>query len=232
MNYGCQSAGAEHELQLDQADEGDRLCIQLYDRVASGIAMKDVEALEIGSGRGGGASYVARYRKPRSVVGVDFSGEAVAFCSTRHRNISNLAFQQGDAEKLGFADNSFDVVINVESSHCYGNVAQFLAEVARVLRTGGHFLFADLRECQEMAQLRGMIKGTPGFKILEEEEITADVLAAMEADDARKREKIRDLVPAAIQPLFNEFAGVRGGKVFENLNSGKLVYHRFVVLKE
>ena len=52
---------------------------------------------------------------------------------------------RGDAENLPFPDQSFDAVINIESSHCYPRFPRFLAEVARVLRPGGHFLYADLR---------------------------------------------------------------------------------------
>ena len=51
----------------------------------------------------------------------------------------------GNAESLPFADESFDAVINVEASHGYPDFPRFLAEVARVLRPGGHFLYADFR---------------------------------------------------------------------------------------
>ena len=56
-----------------------------------------------------------------------------------------LAFEVGDAERMPFPDASFDAVVNVESSHCYPSMPAFLSEVRRVLRPGGHFLYADLR---------------------------------------------------------------------------------------
>ena len=55
----------------------------------------------------------------------------------------------GDAESLPFGDEMFDAVVNVESSHCYGSTPAFLAQVKRVLRCGGHFLFADLLDRSE-----------------------------------------------------------------------------------
>ena len=64
----------------------------------------------------------------------------------------------GDAENLPFEDNSFDAIINVESSHCYGNVEQFLREVHRVLRPGGDFLFVDLRGAQKLVELQTMVE--------------------------------------------------------------------------
>ena len=51
----------------------------------------------------------------------------------------------GDADNLPFADQSFDAVINIEASHCYPRLSHFLADVARVLRPGGHFLYVDAR---------------------------------------------------------------------------------------
>ena len=39
--------------------------------------------LEVGCGRGGGASYVARYLRPRSVTAVDVAPAAVDFCRQR-----------------------------------------------------------------------------------------------------------------------------------------------------
>ena len=56
-----------------------------------------------------------------------------------------------DSEDLPFPDDSFDAVINIESSHTYPNFSRFLAEVARVLRPGGHFLYTDVRNTPDIA---------------------------------------------------------------------------------
>ena len=106
----------------------------------------------MGSGRGGGASYVSRYLKPRSVVGIDISKYAVRLCNSIHQ-YPNLSFCVGDSEKIPFESESFDVVLNVESSHCYGNIPLFLIEVKRVLKRGGFFLWADFRLTKEMPAL-------------------------------------------------------------------------------
>ena len=229
MNYGFQPAREENVLPLKAEDEADRYCIQLYERVTSGVDLNGREVLEIGSGRGGGASYLARYRGAKSVLGLDYSREAAIFCDWRHAEVANLDFDLGDAENLKQADGSVDVVVNVESSHCYGNIRKFFGEVARILRPGGHFLFADLRGRAEMDELKRTLCETNGFEIVGEEDISAGVVAAMEADETRKHQMIQRLVPPSIRPLFEEFAGMRGGQVFDGLKNGSLIYARFVI---
>jgi SAM-dependent methyltransferase len=231
MNYGFQPAPHEAALSLAKEDEGDRFCIQLYERVTAGIDLAGKKVLEVGSGRGGGASYLARYRKPKSMLGIDYSREASLFSKSRHRAVANLAFAVGDAEKLPLPDSEFDVVVNVESSHCYGDIGRFFNEVVRVLRPGGRFLFADLREAGEMDELRAQLRSTRGLEVLEEENITAGVVSALEADDRRKRTMIATLVPKSIQPLFEEFAGLQSGTIHSRLKEGTLVYCRFVERK-
>src|SRR4051794_24506454 len=79
MNYGfapLTPTGAP--LHLELADEPDRYCIQLYAHVLDGVDLAGADVLEVGSGRGGGASWISRYLGPRSTTGVDFAASAVA----------------------------------------------------------------------------------------------------------------------------------------------------------
>src|ERR1700752_4130464 len=101
MNYGFVPPPGAEPLVLRSDDEPDRYWIQLYHQVAGAIALTGRSVLEVGSGRGGGASYVARYLGPRSLVGVDVSNSAVALCKERH-HAPGLSFRQGDAEQLPF----------------------------------------------------------------------------------------------------------------------------------
>lgn len=229
MNYGYSPlVSTETKVsQLRPEDEPDRLCIQLYERVASPARLAGADVLEVGSGRGGGASYLARYHHPKKVTGVDYSPDAVAFARERHKAVANLQFAVGDAEKLPFPDASFDIVVNVESSHCYGDIPKFFSEVARVLRPGGHFLYADLRGTVEMDELKLTLAAQPSWQQIEEEDITSRVAAALEADDNRKRKMISNLISPRLQPIFQEFAGVEGGKVSQGLRKRDLLYFRF-----
>lgn len=226
MNYGFAPPEGS-QLALEAADEPDRLCIQLYHRVASATDLKGKTVLEVGSGRGGGASFIARYHRPASMTGVDFSEQAVALSTKRHAAVENLRFMVGDAENLPFPSASFDAVVNVESSHCYGHIEKFFDEVRRVLRPGGFFLYTDFRAADKMKALHATLAAQHGLECLAREDITGDVAAALEADDERKRKLIRENVSPRFQELFGEFAGLTGGQMHRGFQNRALVYHRF-----
>jgi len=228
MNYGF--ADASHPfLALQSADEPDRHFIQLYLHVAGAVDLNGQSVLEIGSGRGGGASFIKRYLHPARVIGVDLSRNAVAFANATHR-VAGLEFRIADAERLPFNEGAFDAVVNVESSHCYPAFETFLAEVRRVLGPGGYLLYADFRGCAEVESWRAQLRNS-GMAILRETDITPNIVAALERDNDRKLALIQRLIPRVLQPSFLDFAAVRGSAVFEAFRTGGLIYKSFVLRK-
>jgi SAM-dependent methyltransferase len=229
MNYGYADPNpAAAVLDLHSADESRRLCIQLYQHVAGAIDLFGKDALEIGCGRGGGSSYIMRYLRPQSMTGMDIADNAVAFCRNYHA-VPGLSFRQGDAEALPFADDSFDVVVNVESSHCYGSMDRFVSEVARVLRPGGFFLFTDHRPSGQLNRLRGQL--CQRLELLEEEHVTQGVLRALDLDHERKLALIRQKAPKWLHKQFHVFAATKGSPLYENFRNGAVEYLRFVLRK-
>ena len=99
-------------LTLNDEDEKDRYSIQLYHHVVSQTDLTGLKVLEVGSGRGGGSSYISRYLNVKEMIGVDISPTAVDLCNKIY-NINNLTFKVGDSEKLPFDRNTFDAVINI-----------------------------------------------------------------------------------------------------------------------
>lgn len=165
-------------LQLAGSDERDRYFIQLYHRVATQVDLTAKRVLEVSCGHGGGASYLVRTLGPASYTGLDLNSAGIDFCRKKHQ-LPGLDFVQGNAESLPFVDRSFDVVINIEASHGYSDIARFLAEVARVLRRGGHFLYADVRRRQDVANWEHELAEAP-MRLVSERTINEQVARGVE----------------------------------------------------
>lgn len=211
---------------LPPEEETDRLFIQLYHRVVYAHA-RDRDILEVSCGHGGGAEYMARYLQPRSVVGVDWNPEAIAFCRSRYAGVANLSFQVGDAEHLSMPDQIVDVVVNIEASHCYGSMMHFLREVKRVLRPGGYFLFADLRSPAEQIELEGLFEEA-GFQTHAQQDLTPNVVAALRQDEERKW-SLFEKAPGWLHGTLAEFARAEGSQGFLALVNRSRLYLRYTL---
>jgi SAM-dependent methyltransferase len=228
MNYGYATTDAD-SIALAEADEPNRHWIQLYHHVAAGIDLKGRTVLEVGSGRGGGASFIKRYLNPAQVIGVDLSKDAVRLSREIHP-VDGLEFRVGDAENLPFDEGSVDAVINIESSHCYPSFEKFLGEVRQVLRPGGHLLYADFRERGNVEAWRRSLRDS-GLSVVRETDITANVVAALERDNDRKLALINSYVPKALRKSFCDFAAMQGSSLFEAFRTRTLIYRSCVLRK-
>ncbi|HEY9488215.1 MAG TPA: class I SAM-dependent methyltransferase [Chryseosolibacter sp.] len=230
MNYGYVPNDNEPFVSLPDDPKVQKYPMQMYHYLAAKTTIKGLNVLEVGSGRGGGARYVAGSFQPASYTGMDIAQSAVDLSSKIHL-LPNLRFIQGSAESIPLANNSVDVVLNVESCHAYGSVDTFLSEVKRVLKPGGHLLLVDFRDVKNMELLRTQLQNS-GLTLLEEEDIAPNVVRAMEAEDEVKKERIKTLFPPRWQKLFGEFAGVVGSRIYTNLKSKARLYNRFVLQKQ
>ena len=121
--------------------------------MASGPELDRMVELGVRSGAervldlGSGAGHTALAFAPRvaEVVAVDLAEAMLAEGRrlARERGIANVDFRLGDVEQLALPDSSFDVVTSRFSAHHYPAPERALAEVVRVLRSGGTFLLVD-----------------------------------------------------------------------------------------
>lgn len=214
---------------LAPPDEPHRACIQLYHHVAAQIPLRGKNVLEVSCGHGGGAAYVARAFQTGRYLALDLNPVAIQFCQEHHRG-EGLSFQTGDAEQLPFAPDTFDAVINVEASHCYPNFARFLAEVARVLRPGGHLLHADFRFADRLKEWEQALATGP-LQIQRQRDINAEVLRGLEMNSARSLELIARHLPEFLHGLGRDFAGTRGSRIYKALANGELAYRSYCLTK-
>jgi ubiquinone/menaquinone biosynthesis C-methylase UbiE len=98
--------------------------------------------LEVGCGSGANIWFMAR--EGFAVYGVDGSETAIDACQMRlNEEVQNWqgALSVADIQKLSFADNYFDAVLDIEAVYCnsFEQSKIIYAEMVRVLKPGGKF---------------------------------------------------------------------------------------------
>ena len=225
MNYGFDYDDKSKEPSLGDEDEEYRYCIQLYHHTVEKLAVQDKIVLEVGCGRGGGTSYIARYLNPKKITGIDYSEDAITLCNRIH-NEHNLEFLEGDASDIPMEENSQDIVINVESSHCYPSIPQFLSEVKRVLKPGGLFAWTDVCPTQAIDDYEEAFNRC-GMKTIDRYQITDNVLRALDADKINevKNEIISKSTPFYLKGIIKDFSGLKDTAIYNTLKDGRTKYY-------
>ena len=142
LRWGDEVTTTNYGFAPAETDEPERFQLQIYAELRKLLAhsneklvAKDV--LEISCGRGGGLCHLIGLLpvKPHA-IGLDFSINAIRYCTHSYTDHPNVAFVCGHALRLPFRDMSFDVVVNVEASHIYRDDAAFLREVSQNPESG------------------------------------------------------------------------------------------------
>ena len=213
-----------------------RYGLQLYKEMAKDnagylISKEDIVA-EISCGKGAGAEYLVKKYMPYRYTGVDFSGKAIGFCNNYYRSIKNLEFIRADCLHLPFADQSLNIVINVEASHLYRDTPKFFAEVHRVLKENGRFLFADYRcvgRCPIEKLEQEITAG--GLLITRKQVVTSHILAACKQASQRRKELVKQAVPRFLHKYFRHYAVLEGSKKFNMMKNGEIIYMMYHIIK-
>jgi ubiquinone/menaquinone biosynthesis C-methylase UbiE len=219
---------------IDPDDVADHVSALLYEQVVSGIDFTDSKVIEVGCGPGAGSRHLASLHQSASFVGIDLNSDLIEWCR-EHNHLGNLAFRQGDAQKLPIDDGSVDAVVNVESSHCYPSRLRFLEEVVRVLRPGGAFLFADLtftgRKGHEAEVISAQLQEA-GLVIDSCIDITPSVLAARDAvSNSSFRARLREKMSALTAAMVEEGYCLNGTTFYSEMASGRVRFTQWRAFK-
>ncbi|MGH2933060.1 MAG: class I SAM-dependent methyltransferase [Gaiellaceae bacterium] len=162
--------------------------------------LRDKDVLEIGCGTGVHAKLLAG--AGARVTAVDLTPTAVEL-TRRRLELAHLAadVREADAESLPFADSSFDFVWSWGVIHHSESTDRVIAEIARVLRPGGHLAFmvyhrSSITFWVDYVLYRGVARGG----LLHE---SPDELANRWSDGVIARHYTRRSLTAALAPWFD-----------------------------
>ena len=93
--------------------------------------------LDVGSGTGSLAFAIGSRHGRAHVVGIDPSQEYTAYARDRNPIGERASFEVGDAQRLSFADESFDAAVSLLVFNFIPEPRTALAEVRRVTKRGG-----------------------------------------------------------------------------------------------
>ncbi len=184
MNYGYVDPHRDFPFTLENSDQKDADFARLYYQLFYNLNINSKDVLEIGAGRGGGVRFIAKYFNPQSLTALDRSQSAVDLMKKRHQGLG-INHIQGDALETNLPSKKFDVVLNVESSHCYLSRESFYEECFRLLKDKGWLLCTDFvlaKQYDEVCDLAEKV----GFEILEFDDITEEVLKSLRVNMNKK----------------------------------------------
>ncbi len=231
MNWGYVGPDIDESTTgLGEFAERNRTMIQLYAHTIGNVDLHNREVVEIGSGRGGGAAWVALEKCPAKITGVDLAPRAVRLATKLHHGINNLRFLHGSALDIPLPDASTHAVINVESCHHYADIDRFLFEVMRILKPGGYLLLSDYRNAAEMPALEAAINRS-GLQVVRHHDITENVLVALHQDNEWKDEIVRTRVSRVLRPVMREFLANMGSDIQQAFADRTMRYASWIACK-
>ncbi|APR81705.1 Transcriptional regulator, ArsR family / Methyltransferase fusion [Minicystis rosea] len=119
------------------------------------------DVLDVGSGDGAAASFIAPHCK--SLTCIDASPQMIAAATERFAEQANVRAEVADVHDLSFRASSFDAVLLFHTLTYVERPARAVAECARVLRPGGRLVILSLDEHDQIKITAPYGERHPGF---------------------------------------------------------------------
>jgi SAM-dependent methyltransferase len=210
---------------------------------------KGSKVLDVGSGLGGPARYLAATRGC-DVTGIDLTPEFCAVANELSR-LAQLAdrtrFQVGDALELPFGPAHFDVVWTIQMQMNVQDKRRLYAGFARVLKPGGSFVCQDIcagngesldlpvpwasrpeqSQLVDPETLRGLVRDA-GLRERSWRDVTRDIVAARKAQQAKTQVAgagaSSALPPLGMHLVLGDQAAVKMANSARNTDAGRVVF--------
>ena len=119
-----------------------RVANQAEQRLRSIEPQPGERLLDVGCGNGAAAIHLARTFR-LDATGIDIDADQIQAAAEAANGLTDTRFIVGDATKLPFADDEFDLVYTNKTTHHIPDWRQAISEMARVLKPCGHLLYHD-----------------------------------------------------------------------------------------
>ena len=144
--------GEEGERWARDADLYDRSSVLVWEAfLATGPVAAGEGVLDVGCGNGKSTRDVARLAAPGQVLGVDLSSQMLAVARQRSaaEGLTNVRFEQADAQVHPFAPAAFDVAISSFGAMFFADPVAAFANIGGALRPGGRLAMLSWRSLSE-----------------------------------------------------------------------------------
>ena len=123
--------------------------------------------LEIGCGSGAVSDHIAR-KYSMNVTGTDIDADQICLAQQHSGDLVNIRFMEADATNLPFEHDDFDIVLSFGVMHHISNWLDALAEISRVLRAGGYFIYWDVVYMKWTARIARLFEDKYGVTTIED----------------------------------------------------------------
>jgi ubiquinone/menaquinone biosynthesis C-methylase UbiE len=177
--------------------------------------------LEVSTGLGGGLLMLSRFFPEANIFGLDYSTLSIQ----RSKNALDSSFLTvADAHAPPYRDNSFDLIINVESLHAL-QIQQFLSEARRILARDGLLVIVDFRmvPSHHLCPWLQAQAAEAGLDLVEYLNMTQNAIQSSR-EDTERRKLLVSRVPFFFRNLVNEMTAGEGSALRQQYESGAKTY--------
>ena len=227
MNLGYSEKPA---IEIKSIDSKDAHHISLYMKLlemAPNIQenIKNISAIEIGCGRGGGCYVMKNYYSISDITAVDLSSANIRLAK---RFVPEAKFIISDAVEFK-TDKKFDLVLNLESSHRYSSRLLFFKNVASMMKDDACFVFGDMIRKNELKEVEKIMLES-GLKIMKTETINKGVVKSIDQHSS-KQYPLATRFPNLFPRRLHSFFVTIHSRAYNRLKMEDVLYNLYLLQK-